>query len=155
MSCPPLESLWLGREARDPLVEAHLRACPRCEAALEAHRLLESDLSRLVEAPPPPDFVASVMAKVDAAPHPFSRELLKGGAVLGLAALLLVLLLPLEAFQIEDPVGTLWALVLALGQALEVTAAAASVTGFAALLAMLTLCTIGLRVLVRERMGEA
>ncbi|MBL9038743.1 MAG: hypothetical protein JNG84_09535 [Archangium sp.] len=41
----------------------------RAEVA-EAHRLLEHDLSRLVDPLPPPDFLQHVMARVAAAPPP-------------------------------------------------------------------------------------
>lgn len=38
------------------------------EALVEAHRLLEHDLSRLADPMPPPDFLQNVMAKVQTAP---------------------------------------------------------------------------------------
>lgn len=40
------------------------------EALIEAHRLLESDLSRLADPLPPPDFLQNVMARVASAPAP-------------------------------------------------------------------------------------
>jgi len=40
------------------------------EALMEAHRLLEHDLSRLADPMPPPDFLQNVMARVANAPVP-------------------------------------------------------------------------------------
>lgn len=62
------------------------------EALMEAHRLLEHDLSRLADPLPPPDFLANVMARVAnaPAPAPLRSEVLTAVAIvavtLGLAA---------------------------------------------------------------------
>lgn len=151
MSCPPLEELWLGLEEKSPTAEAHLRACPSCAARLEDHRQLEKDLFRLVDSPPPPDFVSQVMAKVDASPQPAARELWVGSAVLALALLLVALVLPVGELSVEGIGAKASALVLAFAQAIEATATGASLTVFAAMLAVLTLAAFALKALIRER----
>lgn len=54
---------------------------------LEAHRLLEKDLSRLGDPLPPPDFLQSVMAKVEAEPaRSMSRTELVSGLGVALSS---------------------------------------------------------------------
>lgn len=61
-------------DQRDDELDALLNElAPNAEdraALLEEHRLLEKDLARLADPLPPSDFVAKVMAKVEAAPAP-------------------------------------------------------------------------------------
>ncbi len=62
----------------DPELEQLLKELAPDEASraelLEAHRQLEKDLLRLADPPPPPDFLAGVMARVATAPpRPVSR----------------------------------------------------------------------------------
>ncbi len=68
---------------------AELAPTPEARAALlEEHRLLEHDLSRLSDPLPPPDFLAQVMARVDAEPAraPSRAELASGLFISLLAA---------------------------------------------------------------------
>ncbi len=55
------------------------------EALIEAHRLLEHDLSRLADPLPPPDFLLKVMARVATAPaaSPVRSEVLTAAAIVG------------------------------------------------------------------------
>jgi hypothetical protein len=56
-------------------------------AIREAHRQLEKDLLRLADPPPPADFLAQVMAKVEAEPRRVSGAELRSAAAIIFAAL--------------------------------------------------------------------
>lgn len=68
-------------------------------ALAEAHRLLEHDLSRLVDPAPPPDFVQHVMARVAASPAHVRgpAEIVTGVAIFGAAAMAALLSLGASA----------------------------------------------------------
>ncbi len=73
-------------------VEAHLRACPRCAAELEALRRLVDDIHAMPQQSPPANFAAGVRARLDARRQPrsfFAHGLIFAG---GLAAVALALL---------------------------------------------------------------
>ena len=92
--CPDLEVLFLGLDEGRPEALQHLHACSRCAEIVEQHRQLEKDLLRISDPLPPPDFVQSVMARVQSAPVPVRREVWTGVAILlaavGAAAVLVV-----------------------------------------------------------------
>jgi len=86
-----LEGSLPDQRRRD--VEEHLRACPRCAAALAELRQLVAQLHRLPETVPPPDFVATVRARRrQRRPSPITgwRFPLLAGSTLAAAAVLLV-----------------------------------------------------------------
>jgi hypothetical protein len=81
-ACPELETLLLGAAEHDADALAHLRNCPDCAFLAEEHRQLEKDLGRLVDPLPPPDLVATVMARVALEPAPARVELRTGLSIL-------------------------------------------------------------------------
>jgi hypothetical protein len=86
-TCPDLEVLFLALEDREPWAREHLAHCEGCAAVFEEHRLLEQQLTRVMDPPPPRDFVQQVMARVAEAPAPRRRETLVGSAILVTAIL--------------------------------------------------------------------
>lgn len=92
-TCPELETLFLALEDGEPFALEHLEHCPRCAGILEEHRLLEHELSHVMDPPPPGDFVQLVMAKVAIAPAPARRELAVAGGILGTSIIALIVLL--------------------------------------------------------------
>ena len=58
MTCPELETLFVGIAEGDETVLAHAAECPACSALLEEDRQLEKDLFRIQDPLPPPDFTA-------------------------------------------------------------------------------------------------
>ncbi|HZA13258.1 MAG TPA: hypothetical protein VE618_02120 [Myxococcaceae bacterium] len=81
-TCPDLEALFIGLDEGRPEALQHAHTCPRCAAIVEDHRQLEKDLFRIADPLPPPDFVQSVMARVQSAPVPVRREVWTGLAIL-------------------------------------------------------------------------
>lgn len=155
MSCPSLESLWLALEEGASGGKQHLESCPRCAGLLEAHRQLEKDLGRLVDPPPPADFVTAVMAKVDVAPLPLRRELFLGAFVFAAAALLIALFGAHEGLAVDSAQRALPALGVALVAALRALSVGASVSALVGLVAVAALATYGLRGLLSERARPA
>jgi predicted anti-sigma-YlaC factor YlaD len=51
-------------------IESHLAACPVCRAAFETRRRIEEAAGSLPAFEVPPDFAASVMSRLEAAPSP-------------------------------------------------------------------------------------
>lgn len=80
--CPDLEVLFLGLEDGEAWAREHLASCAVCAAVFEEHRLLEQQLGRVMDPPPPRDFVQQVMARVAEAPAPHRREALVGSGIL-------------------------------------------------------------------------
>ena len=81
-TCPDLEALFIGLDEGRPDALQHVRACFRCAEIVEQHRQLEKDLLRISDPLPPPDFVQSVMARVQSAPVPVRREVWTGLGIL-------------------------------------------------------------------------
>jgi hypothetical protein len=93
--CPELEVFFTEMaEGHGPSLE-HARSCPHCSALVEEHRQLEKDLFRLADPLPPPEFLAQVMAKVEATPTPARTEIRVGLGILGGVVGLLVVTLAL------------------------------------------------------------
>ncbi len=72
--CPQPELLFLPEGAE------HLASCDACRALAEMHRQMEKDLFRIQDPLPPADFVASVMARVEAS-RPPRQEVRQGFAI--------------------------------------------------------------------------
>ncbi len=97
IECPDLETLFIGLDEGASEARAHLDACPACAAIVEEHRQLEKDLLRIADPLPPPDFLFSVMAKVDAHPVPMRREVWTGLGILAASLIGIVLTFVLDA----------------------------------------------------------
>jgi hypothetical protein len=65
----------------------HYRGCPSCRDAAAAHRRLNRWLGSAEPGfVPPPDFIPSVLARLDGSPRPILRWILPGTAAAGAAA---------------------------------------------------------------------
>lgn len=100
-TCPDLETLFLALEEGEDYAYEHVSACPRCASIMEEHRLLEHQLTDLMDPPPPGDFVQLVMAKVAVAPAPARRELAVAGGIVGTSFIALLVLLVASVPSLE------------------------------------------------------
>ncbi|MDP9375856.1 MAG: anti-sigma factor [Chloroflexota bacterium] len=76
MRCRECEALlweYVDRELSDTqrrAVEAHLAGCLRCVLALERTRAFPLRISQMTAVPPPPDFTARLMRRIEPLPPP-------------------------------------------------------------------------------------
>ena len=124
------------------------------EALKEEHRQLEKDLLRLADPLPPPDFLANVMSRVDAAPAPLRlrSELTTASLVLGVTVGLAVTALVATGgagsslgLALAQGAVLLRELMVGLGSALSVLWRTAAVPMVAALSMMLAVSLYALR----------
>lgn len=124
------------------------------EALVEAHRLLEHDLSRLADPLPPPDFLQQVMARVAATPTsaPVRSDILTAVAIvfvtLGLAAVAYVSTGTVKSdfgLAVAQLVIVVRETFVAMGSALAALWRTAAVPMVAALGMMLLLSLLGLK----------
>jgi hypothetical protein len=160
--CPELETLALAAAEHDVEALAHLRSCPACAALLEEHRQLEKDLFRLVDPLPPPNLVASVMARVAREPPPVRVELRSGLTILAVALMAVTLNfvashghIGLLGTRAADAVLTWRNLIFGVSEGLHAIWTTAAVPLVLAMTGLVVTSVLGLRRVAGQRVVEA